>query len=114
MITTDDLIAVDGNLATLQQYFAGLASCDYYDGLSHQLYLDLDDNSLLINTEASDNSWLQRDDGSLVLIYRVSGYCDTPADERYSAERGDDLNDYGYTDWLDGELARRLAEAQQA
>ena len=38
------------------------------DGNTHQLYLDLDDGSLRVNTEASTNSWLQRDEGGLVLL----------------------------------------------
>lgn len=92
---------IEKNAQVLEDFFKGLASCDYYDGLSHQLYLDLDDMTLSINTEASDQSWLQRDDGSLVQILRVSGYADTPEDERYDAERGDDISDYGYSDWLE-------------
>lgn len=92
-------IIVAKNEGVLEEFFQGCASCDYYDGLSHQLYLDRDDDTLLINTEASDNSWLQRGDGSLIQVLRVSGYCDIPADERYT--EGCDLYDYGYADWLD-------------
>lgn len=105
-----DVLALDVNKPVLDEFFTGIASCDFYDGLSHQLYLDLDDMTLSINTEASDNSWLQRDDGSLIQIYRVSGYCDTPEEERYNTERGDWLPDFGYQEWLD-ELAQRIPEA---
>lgn len=96
--TRADLI-MERNASTLQAFFVGLASCDYYDGMSHQLYLDTDDDSMLDHLEASDQSWLQRDDGSMMQLLRVSGYCDTPADERYTDDC--DLNDYGYSDWLD-------------
>jgi len=87
------------NADILQAFFTGLASCDYYDGMSHQLYLDLDDDTLLDHLEASDQSWLQRDDGSMVRLLQVSGYADTPEAERYTDDC--DLNDYGYSDWLD-------------
>lgn len=40
-----------------------------YGGGSHfSLYLDLDDDSLMVDTQADSNSWRQRDDGSLVRI----------------------------------------------
>ncbi len=90
---------MENNKEKLAEFFAGIASCNYYDGLSHQLYLDLDDGTIIENTEASDNTWLQRNDGSLVHILNVSGYCDIPEDERYTD--GCDLYDYGYRDWLD-------------
>lgn len=104
------VIAAKANQEALQEFFEGLASCDYYDGLSYQLYLDLDDNSLSIHQEVSSNSWLQRDDGSLIQVYQVSGYCDTPEDERYTV--GCDINDYGYADWLneiEAKIAQRLS-----
>jgi hypothetical protein len=86
------------NQAVLTEFFKGVASCDYYDGMSYQLYIDLDDMSLSINQEVSDQSWLQRDDGSLVKIASVSGYTDTPEDERYTD--GCDIMDYGYAEWI--------------
>ncbi len=97
--TPDKIIAA--NAAVLESFFAGVASCDYYDGTCYQLYLDLDDMTLFENQEASDQSWLQRDDGSLVQILRVSGYADTPQEERYNAQRGDDIRDFGYSEWLE-------------
>lgn len=99
MTTASDIIATESNQAILTEYFEGIASCSYYDGTSYQLYLDLDDNSLRIHQEASDQSWIQRDDGSLVQIHKVSGYCDIPAAERYTD--GCDIMDYGYADWID-------------
>ncbi len=97
MTTAQEII--DANESVLVEFFEGIASCNYYDGTSYQLYLDLDDSSLSIYQEASDQSWIQRDDGSLVQIHRVSGYCDIPADERYTD--GCDLNDYGYGEWVE-------------
>jgi len=91
---------MDKNENVLVEFFTGIASCNFYDGLSHQLYLDLDDNTITIKTEASDNTWSQRDDGSLVCLEKVSGYCDIPETERYTQDC--DLYDYGYSDWKDG------------
>ena len=104
----DEIVRSAENVAVLTEFFKGIASCDYYDGLSHQLYIDTDDNTLSINTEASDNSWLQRDDGSLIQVLRVSGYADTPEDERYTD--GCDINDYGYAEWID-QVETKIAEA---
>ena len=107
-ITTQVEAIIEANSAILEQFFVGIASCDYYDGMSHKLYLDTDDNTLSINTEASDNSWLQRNDGSLIQIARVSGYCDTPEDERYTDECS--LSDCGYSEWLD-EIRSKIEDA---
>lgn len=95
------------NQDTLEEFFVGVASCEYYDGSSYQLYLDTDDWSLSIHHEASSNSWLQRDDGSMIQVHQVSGYCDIPEDERYTD--GCDLDDYGYVNWL-GEIEQQIAE----
>lgn len=107
-ITTQVDAIIEANSAILEQFFIGIASCDYYDGLSHQLYLDTDDNTLSINTEVSDNTWLQRDDGSLIKVAHVNGDCDTPEDERYTDECS--LSDYGYSEWLD-EIRTKIEEA---
>ena len=87
------------NSKVLRDFFAGIASGNYYNGMSYQLYLDLDDDTIDIKVEASDNTWSQRDDGSLVKLTSVSGYDDTPEAECYTD--GCDLYDYGFTDWLD-------------
>lgn len=110
MTTTENRIEkiMEKNSAVLEEFFIGIASCNYYDGRSHQLYLDLNDDTLMIHMEASDNSWLQRDDGSLVQVQRVSGYCDTPEDERYTDDCS--LSDFGHSEWLD-QVRDRIAEA---
>jgi len=87
------------NSKVLRDFFAGIASGNYYNGMSYQLYLDLDDDTIDIKVEASDNTWSQRDDGSLVKLTSVSGYDDTPEAECYT--NGCDLNDYGFAEWLD-------------
>lgn len=102
----------DANSTVLQRFFEGVASCDYYDGRSYQLYLDLDDNSLIEHMEASDQSWLQRDDNSLIQVLTVNGYADTPEGERYNKERGDDIMDFGYAEWLDY-VEERINEANR-
>jgi hypothetical protein len=102
------IIGTAVNQAVLIEFFEGIASCSYYDGLAYQLYLDTDDNTLSIHVEASNNSWLQRDDASLLRITSVSGYADIPADERYTD--GCDICDFGYTDWLD-QIEQSIAQA---
>lgn len=97
--TAYDIINQADNIKVIERFFIGLASGDYYDGRCYSLYLDLDDNSITESVEASANTWQQRDDGSLVEIVRECGYCDTPADERYTNDC--DLSDFGYAEWLD-------------
>ena len=47
MSTLDRAAAIlEGNSAAAEAFFVGVASGDYYDGSSYQLYLDLDDESL--------------------------------------------------------------------
>lgn len=111
MATAQEIISTAANEAVLVEWFSGIASCEYLDGSSYQLYLDLDDNTLSINQEASDQSWLQRDDGSLVMISKVSGYSDTPEDERYTDEC--DLNDYGYGEFVD-QIEEKITEVLSA
>jgi len=107
MDKAEKIMADEPNQATLEEFFTGIASCEYYDGSCYRLYLDTDDDSLSIDRQASSNNWLQRDDGSLIEIDRVSGCCDTPEDERYVA--GCDLCDYGYTEWLE-QIAKKIEE----
>jgi len=96
----EEIMKNEANAAVLEEFFSGLASCDYYDGLSYQLYVDTRNDSLLIHQEASDQSYLIRDDGSLLLVRKVSGYSDLPENERYR-KKDHLLSDFGYADWLD-------------
>lgn len=107
----EKVMAKEANQEILEEFFTGIASCEYYDGSCYRLQLDTDDDSLSIDREASTNTWLQRDDGSLVMIWQISGYSDTPEAERYTD--GCDLCDYGYTEWLD-QVAEKIEEANVA
>lgn len=97
---------IDNNLAVLEQFFIGITSGDYYDGTSYQLYVDLRDGELFENHEASDSTWLQRRDGSLILIESASGYGDAADGWTDSA----DIDDFGFADWLD-DVERKIADA---
>jgi hypothetical protein len=101
---------IESNDTTLTEFFTGIASCDYYKGQCWRLYLDLDDMSISISQEASCNTWQQRDDGSLIEVYRVSGYCDIPADERYTDPDTQDLIDFGWGEFIN-EIETRIDEA---
>lgn len=90
---------MEKNEQELKNWFIADVSGNHWDGLSHQLYLDLDDNSIYQITEPSDQSWQQRDDGSLVQIDHHCGYNDIPEDELYTD--GCSIYDYGYEDYLD-------------
>ena len=112
MSTLDRAAAIlEANSAVVEAFCVGCASGAYYDGTSYQLYLDLDDDSIHVHHEVSDQSWIQRDDGSLVKLDSVSGYCDIPEDERYT--EGCNLDDYGYGEYLD-QLQIKIAEALEA
>jgi hypothetical protein len=104
----NEIVNSDANAPVLTEFFIGIASCDYYDGTCYQLYLDTDDDSLSISRQASSNSWMQRDDGSLVIVCQISGYADTPESERYVD--GCDINDYGYAEWLE-QMEAKIVDA---
>jgi hypothetical protein len=97
-MNASEILEMPENNAVLTAYFIGIASCEFYDGQSYQLYFDAHDNSLFIHQEVSSNSRLSRADGSLHRIWTVSGYCDIPYAERYTD--GCSLDDYGYSEWL--------------
>lgn len=66
-----------------------------------RLYLDLHDNSLFESCEASCNTWLHRDDGSLAEIYAHNSYGVDLTDDDMEHLRQDGLSDFGYAEWLD-------------
>lgn len=98
MTTTRTQNIIDNNMKVLSEFFKNTTSCEYYDGLSYQLYLDMNDDTLIISQQISNNDYLQRDDSNLIQIHRVSGYCDIPINERYTDEY--DLSNYGFDDWI--------------
>lgn len=101
---------ITDNYDTVTQFYAGMASGEYYNDTCWQIYLDTVDNSLRINQEADTSHWIERPDGSLIKILQVSGYDDRPDDERYSESRGDSLSDFGLQDWLDEVLTPAIIE----
>ena len=91
---------IEKNFKIVTEFFTGIASGNYYDGSCYRLYLDLEDNSMRISQEVSENTWQQRDDNSLICLETVSGYSDIPEEELY--HEGDSLYDFEFQYWLDG------------
>jgi hypothetical protein len=65
-----------------------------------RLYLDLHDGNIFQNTEASSNTWLQRDDDSLVEIDADAGWGYDLNDDDIEHLRNGNLSDFGYAEWL--------------
>lgn len=57
---------------TMCDWMGNVGTNAYGGGLHYSLYLDLDDDSLMVDCQADGNSWRQRDDGSLVRIAMYS------------------------------------------
>nr|DAY21678.1 MAG TPA: hypothetical protein [Caudoviricetes sp.] len=76
-----------------------------------RLYLDLHGNEIFQNAEASCNTWLHREDGSLAEIAHDNGFgADLSEDETdYLKECG--VSDFGFEDWLDGYLIPNIKAA---
>ena len=104
------IMAMPDNRVTIREFFTGIASGRYYNWMCYRLYLDLDDNSIYEYVEASENTWQQRDDGSLAEIACVCGYINAP-DDLYSRDEKTSLDDWGYEEWLDG-LAIEIGNIQ--
>lgn len=66
-----------------------------------RVYLDLRDLSLFVSTEVSCNTWLHRDDGSLVEITHDSGWGADLTDEELAWLEQDGLSEFGYPEWFD-------------
>ena len=76
-----------------------------------RIYFDLNDMSFFEHCEASQNTWIQRNDGSLVEIARDSGYgYDLSEDELYWLET-DGVSDFGYEDWMNDQIIPKVNEA---
>lgn len=65
-----------------------------------RLYLDLHDGSIFQNVEASSNTWLQRDDDSLVEIDADSGWGWDLSEDEITHLDVNGICDFGYNDWL--------------
>lgn len=91
----------------------------FYEGLMlgcngqsySRLYLDLRSNEIFQNTEASQNTWLARDDDSLAEIAHDNGFGWDLSDEEmdYLEEYG--VSDFGFDDWIDDYLIPNIDEA---
>nr|DAV34453.1 MAG TPA: hypothetical protein [Caudoviricetes sp.] len=64
------------------------------------LYLDLHDGCIFQNVEASSNTWLERDDDSLVEIAADEGWGYDLDDDEIEHLRNGYLSDFGYNEWL--------------
>lgn len=92
---------------------------NFYEGLMigcngqlySRLYLDLRSHEIFQNVEASCNTWLRRDDGSLAEIAHDTGFgADLTEDEAvYLKECG--VSDFGFEDWLDDYLIPNVKAA---
>lgn len=69
---TESRIETIMNSDTMSEWINGVGTNAYGGGSSHQLYLDMDNDSLLISEQPTSQSWLQRNDGSLVRIASYS------------------------------------------
>lgn len=86
--------------ATCEDFFRGLLVGN--SGQTYcRLYLDLNDHSLFESCEPSCNTWLHRDDGSLVEIYAHNSYGMGLTDDEMEHLREAGVSDFGYAEWLD-------------
>lgn len=76
-----------------------------------RIYLDLHDMSFFENCEASCNTWIQRDDASLVEIARDSGYGYDLSEDELNWLEADGLSDFGYEDWMNDQIIPKINEA---
>lgn len=76
-----------------------------------RLYLDLQSNEIFQNVEASCNTWLHREDGSLAEIAHDNGFGWDLSDDEidYLGEYG--VSDFGYHDWIDDYLIPNIDAA---
>ena len=76
-----------------------------------RIYLDLHDMSFFEHCEASQNTWIQRDDGSLVEIARDSGYGYDLSEDELDWLEADGVSDFGYEDWMNDQIIPKVNEA---
>lgn len=76
-----------------------------------RIYLDLHDMSFFENCEASCNTWIQRDDASLVEIARDSGYGYELTKEELDWLEADGVSNFGYEDWMNDQIIPKVNEA---
>lgn len=99
-VTAAEIIDNAENSIVLYNFFkARLIGCG--GQCYSRIYLDLDENRLFESTEASSNTWLHRDDGSLAEITADAGWGADLTDEELAWLEEDGVSEFGYQDWLD-------------
>ena len=73
-----------------------------------RLYLDLHSNEIFQNVEASQNTWLHREDESLAEIAHDNGFGWALSDD-YIEHCG--ISDFGFDDWIDDYLIPNIYDA---
>lgn len=76
-----------------------------------RLYLDLDDGSLFESCEASCNTWLQRDDDSLIILHGHNSYGADLNEEELEWLEEDGVSDFGFQEWIDNEIEPAIEAA---
>ena len=76
-----------------------------------RIYLDLNDMSFFENCEASQNTWIERNDGSLVEIVRDSGYGYDLSEDELDWLETDGVSDFGYENWMNDQILPSIQEA---
>lgn len=80
----------------------------------NRLYLDLNYMSLLLDTQSDANTWLQREDGSLVEIAYDQGYgVGLSASELNRLEK-DGVQDFGFQEWVHSKLEPSIQEVLES
>ena len=104
-----DIFDLGNNWETLSNFYKGLLIGN--GGQTYcRLYLDLQDNTLFEDCEASCNTWLHRDDGSLVEIVAHNSFGIDLSQEELEWLEIDGLSDFGYQEWL-GEIEEKVEKA---
>lgn len=76
-----------------------------------RLYLDLHSNEIFQNVEASQNTWLHREDGSLAEIAHDNGFGWDLSDEEIDYIEHCGISDFGFDDWIDDYLIPNIYDA---
>lgn len=76
-----------------------------------RIYLDLHDMSFFEHCETSQNTWIQRDDASLVEIARDSGYGYDLTKEELDWLEEDGVSNFGYQEWMNDQIIPKVNEA---
>jgi hypothetical protein len=104
-MTEHDII--EHNMTVVEEYFVGLVSGKYYTGQAcYHLCLDARDHTLDIIMTCGSNQFTP----PLFRVLVVSGRTCMPEDELYNEDRGDDLHDFGFQDWVEHTLEPAIAD----